>query len=59
MTARYCIRQNSDLNWIILDHQAGPYGNEVQPISHDFGILIDAIHYMFSHGHGEFFVKKS
>lgn len=59
MTTRYCICQTSDQHWTIIDQQAGPYGNESQTMAPDFVVLLDAIHYMFSHGHGEFFIQKS
>ena len=59
MTARYCICQQSNQTWMIVDRQAGPHGNESHTIAPNFIALLDAIHYMFSHGHGEFFVQKS
>ena len=58
MTVRYCISQKPDKNWTVIDRQAGPDGNESQPVAPDFIALLDAIHYMFSHGHGEFCVQK-
>lgn len=58
MTVRYCISQKPDKNWTVIDRQAGPDGNESQTVAPDFIALLDAIHYMFSHGHGEFCVQK-
>lgn len=59
MTVRYCIYQQPNQRWSIIDHQAGPGGDKCETMRSDFMVLLDAIHYMFSHGHGEFFIKKS
>ncbi|MEM9138015.1 MAG: hypothetical protein AAGB01_11810 [Cyanobacteria bacterium P01_F01_bin.42] len=58
MTVRYCICQQPDQRWSIIDHQAGPDGTTSETMRSDFIVLLDAIHYMFSHGHGEFSIQK-
>ena len=58
MPVRYCISYQTNQTWAIIDQNAGPNGDQAQTVTSDFTVLLDAIHYMFSHGYGEFSVRK-
>ena len=59
MSFRFCIHHHpEDETWIIEDQYPNPKKSEQYLSTQSFGALLDAIHFLFSHGYGEFSVRK-
>ncbi|NJN23456.1 MAG: hypothetical protein HC810_02395 [Acaryochloridaceae cyanobacterium RL_2_7] len=59
MALRYCIHHHPEnKTWIIEDLDATLQTSESDLTQYSFRMLLDAIHFMFSRGYGEFSIRK-
>ena len=59
MSLRFCIHHHpEDETWSIEDQSPNPKSTEQHLSQQNFNALLDAIHFLFSHGYGEFCVRK-
>ena len=56
-TAINCLAKTNKLEEIPCKYP-NPKTRERDPSNQSFNVLLDAIHYMFSHGYGEFSIRK-
>ena len=59
MALRFCIHHHpEDETWIIEDRSPNPKNADADLTQQSFRMLLDAIHFMFSRGYGEFSIRK-
>ena len=59
MSLRFCIHHHpEDETWTIEDRFPNPKASEPDLSDQSFRVLLDAIHFMFTRGYGEFSIRK-